>query len=695
MKTICYALALLFLVSITNGLADVYQVGLGIADVTGPVAEVNFMGYAKVGQDGSGIHLRLFSRAYYIEDSTGSSVLYIHCDIHSFDHLIRKRVLDELERRYPNKFTEKNVMMSATHTHSGPGGYLQYFLFTVLSQGFNRQSMDAIVDGIITSVDRAHATIIPTKLYLAKGELSGTSINRSPASYLLNPKSERDQYKSNVDTTMTVLKFVNVLTNEVRGIISWFPVHPVSMNNSNTLVSSDNKGLASLLVEQELSQSNLPADGTFIASFSNTNAGDVSPNTKGPRCIDTGDKCDFIKSTCSDGKTAKCIAFGPGETMEESTRIIAQNQANLALKLIRSNASDVAVRGAVKSVHEYVDMSKLEWKDEVTNETFKTCPHAMGYSFAAGTTDGPGAFDFRQGQTNGTCLWNFVRNRLAKPDEKLIKCHLPKPILLATGYMKFPLTWAPSILPTQVMTIGQLVIAAVPGEPTTMSGRRIVRTIKQTVSTIDSNFANEITVIPHGYTNGYSDYIATYEEYQLQRYEGANTAYGPRTLDAYLRQFAKLTKSVLTNLNVPSGPEPANLLKNQIRMKIGVIRDGRPLTKKFGQVKQEPKKEYKKGQTVKVTFVAGHPNNKILPTYLTVEKKMQDGSWKVVANDASIDTKFHWKRDSTVLGTSTATVEWIAGSQGVYRINYFGTRRSLLGKLKDFSGQSEQLTVEA
>jgi len=29
--------------------------------------------------------------------------------------------------------------------------------------------------------------------------------------------------------------------------------------------------------------------------------------------------------------------------------------------------------------------------------TVKTCPAAMGFAFAAGTTDGPGAFDFKQG----------------------------------------------------------------------------------------------------------------------------------------------------------------------------------------------------------------------------------------------------------------------------------------------------------
>lgn len=31
------------------------------------------------------------------------------------------------------------------------------------------------------------------------------------------------------------------------------------------------------------------------------------------------------------------------------------------------------------------------------SETVKTCPAAMGFAFAAGTTDGPGAFDFKQG----------------------------------------------------------------------------------------------------------------------------------------------------------------------------------------------------------------------------------------------------------------------------------------------------------
>lgn len=50
---------------------------------------------------------------------------------------------------------------------------------------------------------------------------------------------------------MTVLKFVDTSGNPL-GVISWFAVHATSMNNSNKLVSGDNKGYASLLFEQSI-----------------------------------------------------------------------------------------------------------------------------------------------------------------------------------------------------------------------------------------------------------------------------------------------------------------------------------------------------------------------------------------------------------------------------------------------------------
>ena len=67
------------------------------------------------------------------------------------------------------------------------------------------------------------------------------------------------------------------------------------------------------------------------------------------------------------------------------------------------------------------------------NIKVKTCPAAMGYSFAAGTTDGPGDFDFTQGTNSTNKFWAFVSQFISKPTPEQVKCQAPKPILLNTG----------------------------------------------------------------------------------------------------------------------------------------------------------------------------------------------------------------------------------------------------------------------
>jgi hypothetical protein len=51
------------------------------------------------------------------------------------------------------------------------------------------------------------------------------------------------------------------------GAIIWFPIHPTSMNNTNTLVSSDNVGYASILFEQRMNPGQLI--GKVISSSTN------------------------------------------------------------------------------------------------------------------------------------------------------------------------------------------------------------------------------------------------------------------------------------------------------------------------------------------------------------------------------------------------------------------------------------------
>lgn len=82
--------------------------------------------------------------------------------------------------------------------------------------------------------------------------------------------------------------------------------------------------------------------------------------------------------------------------------------------------------------------------------------------------------------------------------------------------IKLPYQWQPKIVSTQVAVIGKVVIAGVPGEFTTMSGRRLREAIKEVTSDVSNE---ETSVIVAGLCNTYSDYITTPEEYQVKTRE--------------------------------------------------------------------------------------------------------------------------------------------------------------------------------
>ena len=100
----------------------------------------------------------------------------------------------------------------------------------------------------------------------------------------------------------------------------------------------------------------------------------------------------------------------------ESTRIIGERQFRKAVDLFNEAVEEI--EGKVDYRHTYIDFSQLEVtiSKRGASKVVKTCPAAMGFAFAAGTTDGPGAFDFKQGDDKviiyTLCLWLAVRNHM-------------------------------------------------------------------------------------------------------------------------------------------------------------------------------------------------------------------------------------------------------------------------------------------
>ncbi|XP_022150923.1 neutral ceramidase 2-like [Momordica charantia] len=740
-----------------------YLIGLGSYDITGPAADVNMMGYANIEQIASGVHFRLRARAFIVAEPQGNRVVFVNLDACMASQLVTIKVLERLKARYGDLYTEKNVAISGIHTHAGPGGYLQYVVYIVTSLGFVRQSFDVLVDGIEKSIIQAHENLLPGSVLINTGELIDAGVNRSPSAYLNNPASERSRYKYDVDKEMTLLKFVDDEWGPV-GSFNWFATHGTSMSRTNSLISGDNKGAAARFMEdwfdqkgigslhpgqsvadsiprrvsniipeayknkQELleraasfqSRPGRPATRIlsvarrvrnvlrqadrpqFVSAFCQSNCGDVSPNVLGAFCIDTGLPCDFNHSTCG-GKNELCYGRGPGYPDEfESARIIGERQFRKAVDLF--NKASEKLTGKVDYRHSYVDFSQLEvslLKQGGATEVVKTCPAAMGFAFAAGTTDGPGAFDFKQGDDKGNPFWKLVRNLLRAPGEQQVTCQSPKPILLDTGEMKAPYDWAPSILPIQILRIGQLVILGVPGEFTTMAGRRLRNAVKTVLTTgAKREFNGNVHIVIAGLTNTYSQYVTTFEEYEMQRYEGASTLYGPHTLDAYIQEFKKLAQSLIDGRPVEPGPQPPDLLSRQISLLPPVIMDATPLGVSFGDVKSDVplNSTFKRGNLVTVTFWSGCPRNDLMTegTFALVEILQKKDTWVPVYDDDDFCLFFKWLRPFRYSTQSYATIEWRipqSAVSGVYRIRHFGAAKSLFGSIRHFTGSSSAFVV--
>ncbi|KAG8733489.1 hypothetical protein FRC11_005782 [Ceratobasidium sp. 423] len=607
--------------------------------------------------------MRQFSRAYIIAtpgtNTAKDRILFVNSDLQSGDTAIRRGVLERLEQLYPGLYNEANFALVGTHSHSGVGGFLNNLLPQLTSLGFVKQTYDAIINGTVLAVQRAHDSLAVGTLSLGNTTILDTNINRSPFAYEANPAEERARYKYDQDKDLHLLKFKGADGTD-RGFLSFFAVHGTSLYEA---ISSDNKGMAAYLYEAYAQPNALPGKNTFIAGFVQANVGDTSP-----QCDDN------LDPKPQHGPTARArVSLGtvnPANTKSqlvvtrlrivmdgfrvsdfESNLIIGTNQFNGAKTLMGSTLPSVS--GAVRSLHSYVNMSNYSFA--LANGTaVTTCPPAMGYSFAGGTTDGPGAFDFTQGDnsTSQNPFWEVVKGAVtAQPSEEQKACHYPKPILLNTGYANTPYPWQPSIVDIQMFRVGQLVMLIFPGELTTMAGRRLREAVRAKLISSGVIGSNAYVVVA-GPANTYAHYVTTREEYSIQRYEGASTIYGPFTLEAYTDLFTKYATYLADSAagTPPAGPTSEDLTKRAISLQTGVVFDAAPIGKSFGSVLTDVSTStpYKRGQTVTAVFQGANPRNdlRLEGTFMTVDQ-LVGGTWTTVRTDSHPSTKFGWLRTNT------------------------------------------------
>lgn len=696
-----------------TGTGDKYLLGVGKADITGPSVEINFAGYADTAQTGTGIRQRIYARSFIVGDVSNPDdrFVYVILDTQSGDTAIRFGVLEGVAALGADYavYGQSNIALTGTHSHSGPGAWFNYLLPQITSLGYDQQSYQAIVDGTVLSIQRAHESLEEGYLDFGTVDIDDGNLSRSLYAYMANPESERAQYSDDTDKTMTVLKFQRASDSKNIGILTWFPVHGTSMLGNNTHVSGDNKGVAAVMFEKNIASDDSAADD-FVAGFSQANVGDTTPNVLGAWCDDgSGQQCSYENSTCADGKSQSCHGRGPlfqnvdlGVT---SCYEMGRRQYAGAQSVYDSfSSSGTPVVGtSVKSFHFYQNMSYYEFP-LANGSVVQSCPAALGYSFAAGTSDWPGAFDFTQGDSGSPSanpIWAIVSGLLKEPSPAQKACQGAKPVLLDVGELDVPYAWSPNVVDVQLLRVGQFVIIVSPSEATTMAGRRWRAAVKDAAADIITD-GTEPVVVLGGPANTYAHYVATTEEYGVQRYEGASTLYGPFELDAYIN----LTVSNIGYLSPtatsspPAGPSPPDNRDNSLSFITGVVFDAAPIGSSFGDATAQPAASYARGAVVNATFVGANPRNnlRLEGTYAAVERLDDGDAWTQVRDDSDWSLVYTWTRTNTVLAYSDVTVSWETGvddaEAGTYRIKYYGDWKNLIGGgITAFEGASSTFTL--
>jgi len=175
-------------------LSSDFLIGSGIYDITGPAAELGMIGYSMPEQKTEGISMRLRSRAFVVVDpGSAKRVAFVSVDTGIIPQGIKQRVSQLLHDRYGSLYTDKNILLSANHTHSAPGAYSHYAMYNLSMFGYDETNFNCVANGIYQSIILAHNNLTPGSIQINTGNLNDCGWNRSPDAYENNPADELGQ----------------------------------------------------------------------------------------------------------------------------------------------------------------------------------------------------------------------------------------------------------------------------------------------------------------------------------------------------------------------------------------------------------------------------------------------------------------------------------------------------------------------
>jgi len=234
------------------------RVGVAREELILPKA-VPLAGYSRRGGKPSrGVHDPVSVRALVMQDGSTSAAL-VSCDLLIIDEHLFDAVRQQLITRGVSKGL--TLILAATHTHSGPGGYGTKF-FEKLSMGhFDPAIFEAIVSGVTQAIIRAQAQSVPVRVAYATATTEGLIVNRMDRAGVVNPE-------------LVISAFYPLTDESPLAVLINFAAHPTTLGAWNRQLSADYPGVAVREVERQFP--------TTTCLFFAGAVGDQAPTKHGP-----------------------------------------------------------------------------------------------------------------------------------------------------------------------------------------------------------------------------------------------------------------------------------------------------------------------------------------------------------------------------------------------------------------------------
>ncbi|HTL29692.1 MAG TPA: neutral/alkaline non-lysosomal ceramidase N-terminal domain-containing protein, partial [Tepidisphaeraceae bacterium] len=217
--------------------SPVLMAGAAKVDIS-PTKSMFLSGYPHVKRYSTGTHDPLLSSALFL-DADGQRVLFIANDIIYVSKQMVQRARQRIAKSLP--IPEANILISASHTHSGPK--MLDPLATEADEAVPKTDesyVQFVEDRIVEAAIKAHQNLTPAVIGLAVADATGVGTNRR------DPNGPKD-----LQVPVLVVRENAKGTKPIAAMLVC-SMHPTVLHEDSTLVSGDFPGLARQYLQKTL-----------------------------------------------------------------------------------------------------------------------------------------------------------------------------------------------------------------------------------------------------------------------------------------------------------------------------------------------------------------------------------------------------------------------------------------------------------